>query len=122
MPGSIAACAVSYRLCQVNFAGAVTWSDKAETEAFQASGGLNASRIQEEGKRFASLDYYLTAAPFSRYLIVDIPAVYCYDFDCFQVSRRLIMVSWRLDPENFMLERLLVTRQNRVTHQKATPQ
>jgi hypothetical protein len=46
MPGSIAACAVSCRLCQVNFAGAATRSDKAETEAFQASEGLNASRIQ----------------------------------------------------------------------------
>ena len=46
MPGSIAACAVSRRLFRVNFAGAVTWSDKTETEAFQASGGLNASRIQ----------------------------------------------------------------------------
>jgi hypothetical protein len=49
MPGSIAVCAVcavSCHLCRVNFAGAVTRSDKAETEAFQASGGLNASRIQ----------------------------------------------------------------------------
>jgi hypothetical protein len=54
MPGSIAAFAVSCRLCRLNFAGAVTWSDKAETEAFQASGGLNASRFQDyvsmEGK------------------------------------------------------------------------
>jgi hypothetical protein len=47
MPGAIAACAVSCRLCRVNFAGSVTWSDKAETEAFQASGGLNASRIRQ---------------------------------------------------------------------------
>ena len=47
MPGAIAACAVSCWLCLMNFAGAVTWSDKAETEAFQASGGMNASRIQE---------------------------------------------------------------------------
>jgi hypothetical protein len=46
MPGSIAASAVSFLLCQVNFAGAVTRSDKAETEAFQASEGSNASRIQ----------------------------------------------------------------------------
>jgi hypothetical protein len=46
MSGSIAACAVSCRLCRVNFAGSVTCSDKAETEAFQASGGLNASRIR----------------------------------------------------------------------------
>jgi hypothetical protein len=46
MPGAIAACAVSCRLCRVNFAGALTWSDKAETGAFQASGGLNPSRIQ----------------------------------------------------------------------------
>jgi hypothetical protein len=29
MPGAIAACAVSFLLCQVNFAGAVTRSDKA---------------------------------------------------------------------------------------------
>ena len=46
MPGSIAACAVSRRLYQVNFAGAVIRSDKAETEAFQASEGAKASRIQ----------------------------------------------------------------------------
>jgi hypothetical protein len=46
MPGSIAACAVSCQLCQVNFAAAVTRSVKAETEAFQASGVLYASRIQ----------------------------------------------------------------------------
>jgi hypothetical protein len=54
MPGSIAACAVSCRLCRVNFAGAVTRSDKAETEAFQASGGLNASRIQVNTNGFTS--------------------------------------------------------------------
>jgi hypothetical protein len=47
MPGSIAACAVSLRLCRLNFAGPVTGRDKAETEAFQASEDLNASRIQE---------------------------------------------------------------------------
>ena len=35
MPGSIAACTVSFLLCQVNFAGAVTRSDKAETEHFK---------------------------------------------------------------------------------------
>jgi hypothetical protein len=29
MPGSIAACTVSFLLCRVNFAGAVTRSDKA---------------------------------------------------------------------------------------------
>ena len=46
MPGSIAACTVSFPLCRVNSAGAVTRSDKAETEAFQASEGSNASRIQ----------------------------------------------------------------------------
>jgi hypothetical protein len=46
MPWSIAACTVSLLLYQVNFAGAVTRSDKAETEAFQASESSNASRIQ----------------------------------------------------------------------------
>jgi hypothetical protein len=35
MPGSIAACAVSCQFCRVNFAGAVTRSDKAETEHFK---------------------------------------------------------------------------------------
>ena len=36
MSGSIAACTVSFLLCRVNSAGAVTRSDKAETEAFES--------------------------------------------------------------------------------------
>jgi hypothetical protein len=50
MPGFIAACAVSCRLCRMNFAGTMIPTDKAETETFQASEGLNASRIQEKYK------------------------------------------------------------------------
>jgi hypothetical protein len=46
MPGFIATCAVSCRLSRMNFAGITIPTDKAETEAFQASEGLNTSRIQ----------------------------------------------------------------------------
>jgi hypothetical protein len=46
MPGFIATCAVSCRLCRMNFAGMMIQTDKAETEAFKTSEGLNASRIQ----------------------------------------------------------------------------
>jgi hypothetical protein len=51
MPGSIVVCAVSCRLCRVNFEGQVLPICKAKTEAFRASGGLNASRIQVVLKR-----------------------------------------------------------------------
>jgi 3-oxoacyl-[acyl-carrier-protein] synthase III len=46
MPGSIEGYAVSFRLCRVNFAGIAILTDDAKTEAFRASAGLNASRIQ----------------------------------------------------------------------------
>ena len=46
MPGSIVAYAVSWRLRRVNFAALLLPVYKAGTEAFRASGGLNASRIQ----------------------------------------------------------------------------
>jgi len=50
MPGSIAGYAVLFRLCNVNFAGIANPNDEAETEAFRASEGLNASRIQVKVK------------------------------------------------------------------------
>jgi hypothetical protein len=47
MPGFIAARAVLFQLRQVNFVWIMIPADKAETEAFQASEGFNASRIQD---------------------------------------------------------------------------
>jgi hypothetical protein len=46
MPESIAASTVSCRHCRMNFAGIFIPAGKTETEAFKASEGLNASRIQ----------------------------------------------------------------------------
>jgi hypothetical protein len=46
MPGPIAVYAVSCWLCRVNFAGIVIPTDNALAEAFRASEGLNALRIQ----------------------------------------------------------------------------
>jgi hypothetical protein len=47
MPGSIVGYADSYLHLKVNFAGETIPTDKPETEAFRASEGLKASRIQE---------------------------------------------------------------------------
>ena len=47
MPGSIVGYAVLLQHCRVNFAGMLIPTNKPKTEAFRASEGLNASRIQE---------------------------------------------------------------------------
>jgi hypothetical protein len=54
MPGPIVACAASCRLRQVNFVDVVAPTCQAEAEAFRASAGLNASRIQDDGKAKSS--------------------------------------------------------------------
>jgi hypothetical protein len=46
MPGSIVGDIVLLKLCRVNFAGMLIPADKPLTEAFRASEGLNAPRIQ----------------------------------------------------------------------------
>src|SRR5512136_953806 len=46
MPGSIVGYVVSLQLCRVNFTGMLIPTNKPKTEAFRASEGLNASRIQ----------------------------------------------------------------------------
>src|SRR5512136_2010641 len=47
MPGSIVGYVVSLQLCRVNFSGMLIPTNKPKTEAFRASEGLNASRIQD---------------------------------------------------------------------------
>jgi hypothetical protein len=47
MPGFIVVYVVSLLLCRVNFAVMLTPANKPKTEAFRASEGVNASRIQE---------------------------------------------------------------------------
>jgi hypothetical protein len=67
-------------------------------------------------------DYYLTPAPFSRDLIVDIPSVYCYDFSAFEAFPACpVEAGGRLDPIGSMRIRLHFTRHLRIARQKATP-